>query len=85
MKKEILKSFHLNEVCRLMDVARIYHQTVNISAWEETGNIVEYNGWYVSSSTWIKGWHRLLNPANGQIRTVPDIYIFKFNGHPVHL
>ena len=30
MKKEILKSFHLNEVCRLMDVARIYHQTVNI-------------------------------------------------------
>ena len=79
------KPIHMKEGQQLLDVARESKQRVNISAWDSQGNIVEYNGWLVSSSNWRGGWHRLVNPVNKEIRTVPDIFIFNINGHPIYL
>ena len=80
------KAIHFNDAMYALDMAREHGQPVNIRAWEGmTGNILDYKGWKVSSSNWKKGWHRLINPVNGQIRTVPDIFIFEVNGLAVYL
>lgn len=84
-KNKILPAIHINDVCKQMDVARIYGQTIHIVAWEQSGALVDYNGWKVSSGNWRGGWHKLINPVNGQVRTVPDCYIVKFNGHSMYL
>ena len=76
---------HINEGLQLLDIARDSRQRVNILAWDSKGNIIEYRGWMVSSSDWRRGWHRIVNPVNNQIRTVPDIYMFNINGHPIYL
>ena len=76
---------HINEGLPLLDIARDSRQRVNILAWDSKGNIIEYKGWMVSSSDWRRGWHRIVNPVNNQIRTVPDIYMFNINGHPIYL
>jgi hypothetical protein len=76
---------HINEGLQLLDIARDSRQRVNILAWDSKGNIIEYKGWLVSSSDWRRGWHRIVNPVNNQIRTVPDIYMFNINGHPIYL
>lgn len=76
---------HINEGLQLLDIARDSRQRVNIMAWDSKGNIIEYKGWLVSSSDWRRGWHRIVNPVNNQIRTVPDIYMFNINGHPIYL
>lgn len=76
---------HINEGLQLLDIARDSRQRVNIMAWDSKGNIIEYKGWMVSSSDWRRGWHRIVNPVNNQIRTVPDIYMFNINGHPIYL
>ena len=77
------KPIHFKEMQQLLDIARETHQKVNILAWELKGNIIEYRGWLVSSSSWRKGWHKLINPVNNEIRTVPDIFIFNINGHQI--
>ena len=79
------KPIHFKEMQQLLDIARETHEKVNILAWELKGNIIEYRGWLVSSSSWRKGWHKLINPVNNQIRTVPDIFIFNINGHQIYL
>ena len=76
---------HINEGMKLLDIARDSRQKVNIMAWDSKGNIIEYKGWLVSSSSWKKGFHRIMNPVNNQIRTVPDIFMFNINGHPIYL
>ena len=79
------KPIHFKEMQQLLDIARETHQRVNILAWDSKGNVIEYRGWLVSSSSWRGGWHRLLNPVNNEIRTVPDIFIFNINGHQIYL
>lgn len=80
------KPIHFNEAMQLLDVARESKQRVNLLVWEgKTGNVIEYKGWMVSSSSWRKGWHKIINPVNNQIRTVPDIFIFNINGHQIFL
>ena len=77
---------HFNDAMQLLDVARESKQRVNLLVWEgKTGNVIEYKGWMVSSSSWRKGWHKIINPVNNQIRTVPDIFIFNINGHQIFL
>lgn len=76
---------HINEGMQLLDIARDSRQKVNIMAWDSKGNIIEYKGWLVTSSSWKKGFHRIMNPVNNQIRTVPDIFMFNINGHPIYL
>lgn len=76
---------HFKKAQQLLDIARDARQTVDVSAWDSKGNIIEYRGWLVSSSSWKKGWHRLINPVNNEIRTVPDIFIFNINGHQIYL
>lgn len=80
-----LRPIHMNEGLQILDIARDSKQRVNVLAWDSKGNIIEYRGWMVSSSNWKKGWHRLVNPVNNQIRTVPDIFIFNINGHSIYL
>lgn len=69
-----------------MDIAREKRQTVNLRVWEgQTGAVIDYQGWMVSSSSWKKGWHKVINPMNNQIRTVSDIFIFEINGLSIYL
>lgn len=79
------KPIHFKQMQQLLDIARESRQKVNVSAWDQKGNVIEYRGWLVSSSSWRKGWHKLINPVNNEIRTVPDIYIFNINGHQIYL
>lgn len=80
------KPIHFNNAMQLLDIARESKQRVNLLVWEgKTGNVIEYKGWMVSSSSWRKGWHKIINPVNNQIRTVPDIFIFNINGHQIFL
>lgn len=79
------KPIHFKKMQQLLDVARDSRQRVDVMAWDSKGNVIEYRGWLVSSSSWRKGWHRLVNPVNQEIRTVPDIYIFNINGHKIYL
>ena len=76
---------HFKKAQQLLDIARESRQRVDITAWDTKGNIIEYKGWMVSSSSWRKGWHRIINPVNNEIRTVPDIFIIKVNGHQIYL
>lgn len=59
--------------------------TVNVRAWRSDGNIVEYSGWLVHHDYWRGGYVRLRNPVNGEIRMVPQIFIFELNNHPIYL
>lgn len=82
----IKESIHITDVQKKLDTARIWHQTVNVKAWslDDGGAAVSYKGWYVQGGYWYGGFHRLRHPRSGQIRTVPDCFIFEFDGHPVH-
>ena len=79
------KPIHFKQMQQLLDIARESRQKVNVSVWDQKGNVIEYRGWLVSSSSWRKGWHKLINPVNNEIRTVPDIFIFNINGHQIYL
>lgn len=78
-------AYHLTEVLRLLAKAERDHSTINLRAWTTDGETVDYTGWLVGGSSWRGGFHRLVNPANGEVRTVPDIYIHQFLGLPVYL
>ncbi len=76
---------HMKQGQNMLDIAAETRQPVYIKAWELKGNVIEYDGWLVSSHNWRGGWFRLINPRNNQIRTIPDIFIFNINGHPIYL
>ena len=80
-------SLHLSEVQRILDKARIYNEQVDITAWSlaDGGSSIRYQNWLVTSGNWHGGWHKIRNPRNGEIRTLPDCFIHRLNGHPVHL
>jgi len=81
-----MEAIHINDAMQVMDIAREQHQKVDLVVWEgQTGEIIHYKGWLVSSSSWRGGWHRIINPVNNQIRTVPDIFIISINGQPIYL
>ena len=69
----------------LIAIAEERRQTLNVTAWESDGNIVEYRGWLVHHDYWRGGYVRLKNPLNNQIRLVPQIYIFEINNLTVYL
>lgn len=84
MKNLEMKTIHITEMQREMDVARIRNQQVNVSAWEEkTGKRIDYNGWLVQGGHWKGGFHRLRNPLSKEIRTVPDCFVISFMGKQV--
>ena len=83
MRKNVV---HINEAMQILDLARERKQTVNLKVWEgKTGNVLDYQGWMVSSSNWKGGWHRIINPKNNEIRTVPDIFMHEINGLSIYL
>lgn len=79
------KAIHINELRRSLDISRIDRAPVDIDCWKLDGTIIHYRGWLVSSSSWRDGTHRLRNPQNGQIRMVRDVFIFRYNNHPIYL
>ena len=87
MEKETRRSLHISEAQKLLDTARIYRQQVDITAWSlaDEGRAIRYQNWTVTSGNWHGGWHKIRNPRNGEIRTLPDIFIIRLNGHPIHL
>ena len=78
-------AYHLTEVLRLLAKAERDRSTIKLKAWTSDGETVDYTGWLVRGSNWRGGFHRLVNPANAEVRTVPDIYIHQFLGLPVYL
>lgn len=78
-------AYHINDVCLLLDKAKADEAAVNLQAWTSDGRVIDYSGWLVKGGSWRGGFHRLVNPVNGEVRTVPDIYIFNFLGKPVFL
>ena len=79
------KAYHINEVQKLLDSAQRTGLAVSLQAWCTGGSAITYDGWLVRGGSWRGGFHRLVNPTNGEVRTVPDIFIFKFLGLPVYL
>ncbi len=81
------KSLHITDVQRALDKARIYKEEVDIICWSlaDGGKAIRYQRWLVSSGNWYGGWHRVRNPRNNEVRLIPDIFIIRFNGHPVHI
>lgn len=79
------KTMHFTEMQHLIAIAEEHRQTLNIKAWTAEGKINEYNGWMVHHQYWRKGYVRLRNPANGEIRLVPEIYILEVNGYSIYL
>ena len=78
-------AIHITEMQKSIGVAKIYGQLVNIECWASDGRIIKYNGWKVIGQYWKGGTTRLKNPVNGQIRSVPDILIFRYNNLEVYL
>lgn len=80
------KAIHINELRRSLDISRIDRSPVDIDCWKASdGSIIHYRGWLVTSSSWREGTHRLRNPVNNQVRKVRDVFIFRYNNHPIYL
>ena len=82
---KIKRSYHISEVEFLLDKAKKDGMQVNIEALHVTGALNTFNGWYVQGGFWRGGFHRLRNPVNGEIRTVCDVLIMKFNNCSMYL
>ena len=70
---------------QLLDKAGKEHRKVDVRAWKSEGNEVDYIGWLPLTGHWRGGIHRLMNPANREVRAVIDVLIYEFNGHTVYL
>ena len=80
------KAIHINELRRALDISRIDRTPVDLDCWKAgDGAIIHNRGWLVKSSSWQQGTHNLYNPVNHQIRKVRDIFIFRYNDHPIYL
>lgn len=84
-KEKAPRAIHINELRRTLDVCRIDRARVDVECWAMDGRILHYKDWLVKSGSWRQGTHNLLNPLNGQVRKVRDVFIFRLNGHPVYL
>lgn len=85
MNEKILRAVHINEARKMLDLSRMDNEAVDVECWKSDGTILVYKGWKVKGSNWKKGFHRLVNPRNGEVRAVPDIFIIKVNGHQMFL
>lgn len=79
------KAIHFSERQRLMDTAYQRRQTLNIRAWRLDGHKVYYKGWIVHHQYWKGGFVRIKNPVNGELRTLPEIFIYEINGLKIYL
>lgn len=82
---KIKRSYHITEVEFLLDKAKKDGMQVNVAALDSTGALNEFYGWYVQGGYWRGGFHRLRNPVNGEIRTLCDVLIIKFNNCSMYL
>lgn len=78
-------AIHITEMQKSIGVAKIYRQPITIECWASDGRIIKYDGWIVINQYWSGGTTRLKNPVNGEIRSVNDILIFRYNGMEVYL
>ena len=78
-------AIYWKDMIKTLDIASINKETVNVDAWASDGTIIHYEGWQVLGRYWKGNIHKLVNPVNGQIRAVKDIYIFRINGLTVYL
>lgn len=78
-------AIYWKDMIKMLDIASINKETVNVEAWASDGTIINYMGWQVVGRYWKGNIHKLVNPVNGQIRAVKDIFIFRINGLTVYL
>lgn len=76
---------HFTEMQKFLDLAYQRRQLVTIRAWRDDGHTVIYKGWLIHHQYWRGGYMRLKNPINGELRTLPEIYIREINGMKVYL
>lgn len=79
------RAMHFTEMLHLLSEAHKTGLQVNLRAWTADGGINDYSGWLVHSDYWRGGYIRLRHPISGEIRLVPQIYIFEFNRHTIYL
>nr|DAW02239.1 MAG TPA: hypothetical protein [Caudoviricetes sp.] len=81
-----MAAIHFTDMLRMLDQAYQHRTLVDVYAWEgSTGIKLRYNGWLVHHVNWRGGYVRLRNPKNRELRTVPQIFIFKINKQTVYL
>ncbi len=79
-------ALHFSDMLRLLDAAYQHRSLVDIYAWEGgTGDVIHYKGWLVHHVNWRGGYVRLRSTANRQIRTVPQVFIFRINNQQIYL
>lgn len=79
------EALHFSEMLHLLSEAYRTGMQVDVWAWKSNGQANHYAGWLVHGDYWRGGWVRLRNPVNGEIRLVPEIFIYRFNGHNIYL
>ena len=85
MDEKKRKVMHFTEMQHYIALAEERRQTLNVRAWTSEGKINPYRGWLVHHQYWRKGFIRLRNPVNNEIRLIPEIYIIEINGYSIYL
>jgi hypothetical protein len=81
----IKTALYYKDAQQFLDACVKSRELVTIKALKSDGSILQLDGWQVTSGHWTARTHNFRNPANGQLRKVRDILIFKINNHPVYL
>ena len=76
---------HLTELQHQLAVAQAAHERVTIQCFKQNGEIILLQNWLVLGQHFRGGTHRFINPANGQIRCITDIFILEYNSHKIYL
>ena len=79
------EALHITEALHTIAVAEEHRAEINLKAYKGNGEVVTYEGWVVMHDYWRKGYMRLRNPRNGQVRLVPQIFITELNGKRIYL
>lgn len=83
---------HFSEALEIIRRAKETNTCVSLKAYKlgkkgegDSGIIVCYDSWKVTGEYYLGGYIRLMNPLNGQIRRIPEIFITEILGHKVYL
>lgn len=79
------KAIHINELRRALDISRIDRTPVDLDCWKAGDGSIITIGLARQEFLMATGTHNLYNPVNHQIRKVRDIFIFRYNDHPIYL
>lgn len=92
LQPELKEPIHFSEALEILRRAFETKTCVTLKAYKvgkkgdaDSGVIVTYDSWKVSSNYYKGGYIRLMNPINSQIRLIPEICIVEILGHKIFL